>query len=104
MKSTRWICLLGCLGLSACNQPEPAPTVTQTGADTASLLAAADALDGNVDKVVYRCYVCNLGMNGKESLAVEHAGYTAHLCSEGCKQEFASNAESVIANTKIPAK
>ncbi|XZE32055.1 hypothetical protein SH501x_002790 [Pirellulaceae bacterium SH501] len=83
---------------------KPDTTVTQTGADTASLLAAADALDGKVDKVVQRCYVCNLGMNGKQSLAVKHAGYTAHLCSEGCKDEFASNTESIIANTKIPAK
>lgn len=104
MKNIRWICLLACLGLTACDKPKTDSTMTQTGADTASLLAAADALDGNVDKVVHRCYVCNLGMNGKESLAVEHAGYTAHLCSEGCKHEFASNAESIIANTKIPAK
>lgn len=104
MKTIRWMCLIGCLGLSACDTPKPGPEATQTGTDTASLLAAADALDGNVDKVVHRCYVCNLGMNGKESLAVEHAGYTAHLCSEGCKQEFASNAESVIAKTKIPTK
>jgi hypothetical protein len=104
MKTVRWICLLGCLGLSACEKSTPAPEVSTSSSDTAALLAEADALDGSVDKIVHRCYVCNLGMDGKDTLAVEHAGYTAHLCSERCKQEFASDAEAIIAKTKVPKK
>ncbi|XZE43030.1 hypothetical protein SH467x_002574 [Pirellulaceae bacterium SH467] len=100
MKTIRWMCLLGCLGIAGCGAQQP----PNTGETVASLLAKADALDGQVDKVVHRCYVCNLGMDGKEKLAVKHAGYTAHLCSEGCKQEFASNADSIIAQTTVPAK
>ncbi|AMV34235.1 hypothetical protein VN12_19070 [Pirellula sp. SH-Sr6A] len=100
MKSLCWMFSIVCLGFAGCGAPQP----PNTGETVASLLAKADALDGQVDKVVHRCYVCNLGMDGKEKLAVKHAGYTAHLCSEGCKQEFAANADSIIAQTSIPTK
>ena len=65
-------------------------------------LKQADLLDGKEDKVVGKCYMCNLGMDGSEEFAVDIHGYKAHLCSEGCQVHFQGSADDVIASTDIP--
>ncbi|QDT06873.1 hypothetical protein K227x_52950 [Rubripirellula lacrimiformis] len=71
-------------------------------AATLASLKQADLLDGKEDHVISKCYVCSLGMDGKPEFAVEQYGYTAHLCSEGCKSHFEDSADEVIASTTIP--
>jgi len=67
-------------------------------------LAAADALDGKVDKIVVRCASCSLGMDGKAENALETAGYTMYFCSPGCKERFGKDLDTSLAAMKIPAK
>lgn len=77
------------------------PPITLTK-DAVALLEKADAVDGNSDHVIGKCYVCGLGMDGSDKFTVEVAGYKAHLCSKGCQHEFESSAESIVIETKIP--
>lgn len=85
-----------------CNEPAATTTSTPASAQTLVNLQQADALDGSEDHVIGKCYVCSLGMDGKKEFAVDVHGYTAHLCSEHCKDHFAQASSTVIANTKIP--
>ncbi len=70
-----WLILL------ACGTPAPAPA-------PAEVLAAADAHDGTVDKVVSECTGCGLGMPGDAAHSVTHEGYELHFCSGSCKSGF----------------
>ncbi len=65
-------------------------------------LQAADKLDGDEDQIVHRCYVCSLGMDGKEKHSAKFGEYTAHLCSQGCLDEFQADPAKVVAETEIP--
>lgn len=65
-------------------------------------LAAADALDGNVDKVVSKCPSCALSMDGNSEHALQTSGYTLHFCSEGCKTRFDEDATKAILALNIP--
>jgi hypothetical protein len=65
-------------------------------------LAKADKLDGTTDKIVHRCAVCALGMDGKSELALEVADYTLHFCSEGCRKAFSKNVTKSILDLEIP--
>ncbi|MGB7329045.1 MAG: hypothetical protein WBD31_29460 [Rubripirellula sp.] len=69
---------------------------------TLTSLAAADQLDGTEDHVIGKCYVCNLGMDGKDEFTAEVHGYQAKLCSNGCLDHFQSDSDSIIASTKVP--
>jgi YHS domain-containing protein len=87
---------------------EPAATAAASAApaDQATVLAklvAADKLDGTEDKVVTKCYMCGLGMDGEEKFAAEYEGYTVHLCSDHCLEEFKKDPASVIAQTDVSA-
>lgn len=96
--------VLGCqtevpkIGSNSSSAPEKAEKVILTR------LQQADALDGEEDKIVHKCYVCALGMDGKEQHSATYEGYTAHLCSAGCKKTFEKDPESVVAKTEIPSK
>ncbi|WP_201767006.1 hypothetical protein [Novipirellula maiorica] len=86
---------------------EPASTATTTTAEPASeatlvALQKADMLDGSEDHVIGKCYVCKLGMDGSDQITAEVHGYTAHLCSESCREHFEASPDEVIASTKIP--
>ncbi len=83
---------------------EPATTITSSPVSEQTLISLqqADALDGSEDHVIGKCYVCNLGMDGKEEFSANVHGYTAHLCSSHCKDHFTTSSDTVIANTKIP--
>ena len=100
--------LIGCDAPSqpaASMQDGTAPAANASAGESTVLvsLKAADAVDGAEDKVIGKCYVCGLGMDGSQEHSTEFEGYTCYLCSEHCKEHFAANAESVIAATPIPS-
>lgn len=109
--SRRISIVLIALLLTGCSQSQPevsngtalevaAPSISPA---IRSNLELADQLDGSKDQIIGKCYVCALGMNGKPDFKVELDGYTAHLCSEHCRDHFAANWQSVVAETDIPA-
>jgi hypothetical protein len=67
-----------------------------------SLLAKADALDGQVDKVVTKCASCLLSMDGKPEHSLKAMGYTMHFCTEDCAQKFGKDLTQSILAMKIP--
>lgn len=73
-----------------------------TKAAVEAKLAAADALDGNVDKVVSKCPSCGLIMDGTSEQALQTSGYTLHFCSEDCKTRFDEDATKAILALNIP--
>lgn len=75
------------------------PTLSQAAL---TRLEEADLLDGKADHVIGKCYVCNLGMDGSDKHSVEVGGYTAHLCSKFCQQEFEKSSEQIVLDTEIP--
>ena len=85
--------------------PAPAATIEigpEVQVKVVAQLAAADKVDGQVDKIVHRCASCALGMDGKSEYALEVSGYTLHFCSGHCKEGFAENAPQSILDLKIP--
>ena len=66
------------------------------------LLAKADAADGTVDKVVTKCVVCMLGMDGSAEHSASYGGYQLHFCSEDCKESFTKNPEQSLLALKFP--
>jgi YHS domain-containing protein len=104
---------LGCEGSkttsTSASSSSPKSTSSTESPKAASLtpeviakLVQADRLDGDEDHVIKRCYICGLGMDGKEKFAASYGDYTAHLCSKGCQSEFEASPESVVADTAIP--
>lgn len=90
--STAIVSLLLTFLAAACTKPAApkaaaAPPLPIT-AEVLNKLAKADALDGNVDKVVHRCAGCSLGMDGKADLALTVDSYTMHFCKKGCLEAF----------------
>jgi len=91
--------LLAC-GKSTTGKPVQAAALSP--AQIEIKLAAADAVDGHVDKVVSKCASCRLGMDGDGQYASVHAGYELHFCSAECKTRFDADPQKVIA--KLPDK
>ena len=86
-------------------QPEPPTGTEETAAATADVeakLAAADAYDGTTDKVVSKCPICGLGMDGSSEHALEFSGYTLHFCTATCKQEFETHPTETILALQVP--
>ena len=83
-----------------------APTRSTATLSTVALsrLEEADKLDGKPDHVVGKCYVCSLGMDGSEKFAVNVDGYSCHLCSKSCQQDFEKSTEEIILSTNVPAE
>jgi YHS domain-containing protein len=67
-------------------------------------LAKADAADGKVDKIVSKCLMCMLGMDGKSENAATFGKYTLHFCSKTCKEKFLKDPEAAVLAVKFPAK
>ncbi len=63
----------------------------ETEAKVKAKLVKADAVDGQVDKIVAKCAGCSLAMDGSEKYTMPLAGYTLHLCSEHCKTNFSKD-------------
>ena len=70
---------------------EPAPTPLKVDAEGEALLAKADAEDGAEDKIVTKCAVCALHMDGSEEHVVNAGEYALHMCSDSCKTHFESD-------------
>lgn len=83
--------IIAVIVLSVACAGDPGP-----GYDQAAVLAAADGADGSVDRVVHRCAVCSLSMDGEAKHASEHAGYTFHHCSAHCKETFDHDPHAVL--------
>ncbi len=83
---------------------KPAAGKSAAGAAVVAKLAAADAVDGKVDKIVTRCGGCKLGMDGKAELAFKTHGYTMHFCNPGCKKRFADDTDKEILALTIPSE
>lgn len=98
--------LLSALAFAACgrveapgpSQDRPAPA-TPTAAALAAL-AKADAADGSADKVVSKCVVCSLAMDGSPDYAAGYGGYDVHLCSKECREAFLKDPEGILAALK----
>jgi YHS domain-containing protein len=109
--------ILAVLAVVGCTSEEEATGGTETGTATEaqpvdegtaeavtveSQLAAADALDGEVDKVVTRCASCKLSMDGSPEYSLEVAGYKMLFCAEGCKKRFEEDPEASVLAMVIP--
>lgn len=94
--------MLGLLLPAACGRveaPGPSPESRAPATPTAAALAAlarADAADGSTDKVVSKCVVCSLTMEGSAEHAAAYGGYSVHLCSEECREAFLKDPEGVL--------
>lgn len=88
------------------SQPESSPAdealeVAVTPA-MAEVLAKADALDGQSDKVVSLCASCALGMDGSEEHSLRVGEYTMYFCSGDCKQEYSKDISQSILGMQLP--
>ena len=82
-------------------KPEAAALTTEVRAEVERKLAKADALDGTTDKVVSKCLMCALRMDGSNEHTAELAGYTLHLCSESCKTSFEADPAAKVLAVQI---
>lgn len=97
---TRTVTIVAALAVvAACGTPAPKSADARKSevVGRAEVLAAADNADGAVDRVVSKCAVCGLGMDGSPSHVSSHAGYEFHLCSAECKETFDRDPERVLA-------
>lgn len=94
------------LGLAACSGkpaevPAGAATPVVTTPEIDAKLAAADAKDGAVDKVVHRCAGCMLGMDGKEQFGLTVGAYRMHFCKQGCLERYQKDALGELARLTV---
>ena len=68
----------------------------------AAILARADKVDGSQDKVVSKCAVCSLVMDGSPDYTLQVEGYTLQFCSAECKDIFAADPTESILKMKFP--
>ena len=112
---TIWILAAGFVvaGCEKKEEPKPADALKQAAADSVgqatdvaviTVLEKADAFDGKVDKTVFKCAKCNLGMDGKPENVIVYSGYTLQFCSPGCKKEFEADVKKAVMAMNIPAK
>lgn len=76
------------------------PAVTDA-ADAVAKLVRADEQDGTADKVIGKCVMCGLRMDGTPDYTSSHAGYTLHFCSADCKQHFDDGPAAAIAALNV---
>lgn len=76
---------------------EEAAPETEEATGNAAILAKADAADGVEDKVVSKCSMCSLGMEGDPSHTTTHEGYELHFCSKSCKKSFEKDPDKGLA-------
>jgi hypothetical protein len=89
------LCLVACGG-SGDETPAAAPVPQEPAAVSAAslpvanaaVLAEADLMDGDKDKVVSQCGLCSLFMEGDAAHAVQAGEYTLHMCSAECKDAW----------------
>ena len=67
-------------------------------------LAKADSMDGAEDKVVAKCGLCALHMDGDAAHAVTAGDYTLHMCSSACKESWEKDPAGSMAKLAEAAK
>lgn len=88
--------------VGACRKDTPAEPSAELQEKVVAKLAKADALDGATDKIVAKCLVCALRMDGSPEHEYQHAAYTLNFCSAGCKDRFAEDPDNVILEMNVP--
>ncbi len=104
--------VLGCGGSKVATTEEPQPTQAEPAAEPAApaaageaeLLAMADEADGTVDRVIGKCAVCGLAMDGSADHATYYKEYSFHLCSSHCKETFDHDPAAVVARLELPTE
>ncbi len=94
--------MAGCEARKEARSERPTDPAPKLSKEAVERLEAADRLDGHDDQVIERCYVCGLGMDGLDKYPVNVEGYTAHLCSKQCQQEFKRSTEKIVLGTDVP--
>ena len=114
------VCVLlpaGMLSICGCSeQGSPSPVASPPEAiatdappevvvtpEMAEVLAKADALDGQSDKIVSLCASCALGMDGSNEHALPVGEYTMCFCADDCKQAFSEDIRQSVLGMKLPA-
>ena len=87
---------LGCKGQESKAPTPSAPVVALEDQVTPETLAAADELDGQVDKVVEKCPACMMKMKGKPQIATQVHGYAVHSCTDMCKEAFEKDPQGLL--------
>ena len=77
-----------------------APAAASPSAEALAALEMADAADDKADKVVSKCTMCKLGMEGKAEHAASYGGYTLQFCSDHCKTSFEKDPEAALLSLK----
>jgi len=103
-------CLIGVPALAGCGgteTPAPGPTAETArrapiDSATSAKLAEADAVDGETDRVLSRCLMCGLRMDGVAEHASTVGEYTVHHCGAGCKTAFDKDPGRWVALLEIP--
>lgn len=89
------------------SQPEAgaadAPAEFDATPEMAAVLAKADALDGQSDKIVSLCASCALGMDGSDKHQLRVGEYTMYFCADHCKQAFSEDISKSVLAMKLPA-
>lgn len=85
-------------------EPAVAPSQEAATDEILARMAAADAADGTVDKVIRRCVTCSLFMKGDPAHAVTAHGYEAHLCSEPCRERFERDPDAAVMSMSVSIK
>lgn len=107
----------GMLVVSGCGQQGgPAPVASPPDAsvpdapaeyaatpEMAEILAKADALDGQSDKIVSRCASCALGMDGSKEHSLRVGEYTMCFCRDDCQQAFSKDVSQSVLAMQVPA-
>lgn len=73
-----------------------APAAALPSATGLSALETADSADNQTDKVVSKCTMCKLGMEGKPEHTVSYGEYTLLFCSDHCKTSFEKDPETAL--------
>ena len=107
--STGLLAISGCghSGSSSSAPPQSEAAVVNTAdvvvtSEMGEVLAKADALDGQVDKVVSLCASCDLGMAGSEKHSLHVGPYTMYFCADHCRQAFSEDISRSVLAMKLP--
>ena len=89
------VAVAGCGGKESGEKAKPAGAITLQPEEM-TILAAADQVDGQADKIVANCAGCQLHMAGKPEHTLQAGEYAMHFCSEGCKTRFGEDMHASI--------
>lgn len=84
------------------NTAAPSATAQPATAELIVVMEKADAADGKKDKVVSKCTMCGLGMDGQGKFVSTAHEYQFHFCSEPCRNSFSKDPDKALMALKIP--